>query len=238
MYRYKLPLHRYRVKHKKLAMTTKSKKRQSGGDNLLAIDAEQQIKELFEKKRPWKHEIKSLRALLGLNQHQFAERLGASQQSVSDWEKGRILPSPGILIRMGNLAPFPDCLIFWQQGGIEWKALHAAFEAFSNYREAVQRRTWADEIKSHTSISIDHAANMLAMSDQAVHDLIRRGALRAHREYDPGSPDYKGEYLVEYDSIIDYLNADHETRKRQFGAMKSFERVLVASPKRTRGGSK
>ncbi|GEM_PF-1633018 len=38
--------------------------------------------------------IRQTRLLLGLNQAQFAEKIGVSQTMVSQWEKGRAKPYP------------------------------------------------------------------------------------------------------------------------------------------------
>lgn len=48
-------------------------------------------------------EIRELRTRLDLTQGQFAERLGISQQTVSDWEKGKRLRQVQVALRLARL---------------------------------------------------------------------------------------------------------------------------------------
>ena len=48
-------------------------------------------------------EIRQVRKRLGLSQGQLAERLGVSQQTVSDWEKGIRLRQVLVALRLGRL---------------------------------------------------------------------------------------------------------------------------------------
>jgi repressor LexA len=48
-------------------------------------------------------EIRQVRTRLGLTQGQFAERLGVSQQTVSDWEKGKRLRQIQVALRLARL---------------------------------------------------------------------------------------------------------------------------------------
>ena len=47
--------------------------------------------------------IKKLRVARGLNQVDFAKRMGVSKQCVSNWENDNIQPSIEMLIRLSNL---------------------------------------------------------------------------------------------------------------------------------------
>ena len=46
--------------------------------------------------------IKSLRALRGINQEELGKRIGVSKQSVSNWENENILPSIEMLVRIAD----------------------------------------------------------------------------------------------------------------------------------------
>ncbi len=46
--------------------------------------------------------IKSLRALRGINQEDLGKRIGVSKQSVSNWENENILPSIEMLVRIAD----------------------------------------------------------------------------------------------------------------------------------------
>ena len=48
-------------------------------------------------------EIRQVRTRLDLTQGQFAERLGVSQQTVSDWEKGKRLRQIQVALRLAQL---------------------------------------------------------------------------------------------------------------------------------------
>lgn len=72
--------------------------------------------------------IYGLRSKLGLTQAQLAGKVGVAQQSASDWESktSDIMPSAESLARLGNLAPYPDALWFWEQAGIDQDAMLSA----------------------------------------------------------------------------------------------------------------
>jgi len=68
--------------------------------------------------------IKGLRSKLGLNQEQFAQKVGVTQPTVSGWEASEeSIPSSESFMRMGNLAGFPDAFFFWGQGGLDAQAM-------------------------------------------------------------------------------------------------------------------
>lgn len=48
-------------------------------------------------------EIRQTRTRLSLSQGQLAERLGVSQQTISDWEKGKRLCQVHVALRLGRL---------------------------------------------------------------------------------------------------------------------------------------
>lgn len=48
-------------------------------------------------------EIRQTRSRMSLSQEQLAERLGVTQQTVSDWEKGKRLRQVHVALRLGRL---------------------------------------------------------------------------------------------------------------------------------------
>ncbi len=46
--------------------------------------------------------IRALRLARGIRQEELGRRIGASKQSVSNWENGNILPSIDVLIRLAD----------------------------------------------------------------------------------------------------------------------------------------
>lgn len=47
--------------------------------------------------------IRQLRVAHGMNQVQFAHRIGVTKQCVSNWENGNVLPSIEMLVRLAEL---------------------------------------------------------------------------------------------------------------------------------------
>ena len=69
-------------------------------------------------KADWANKIEALRKRLGLNGAAFAQRLGVSAMSISDWQRGESPPSAANYIQLGRLAGDPDCWYFWEQAGL------------------------------------------------------------------------------------------------------------------------
>jgi DNA-binding XRE family transcriptional regulator len=69
--------------------------------------------------------IYMLRTRRGETQTQFAAMVGVSQATVSDWESktADVTPSCESYVCMGNIAPYPDCLWFWAQVGLDRDAM-------------------------------------------------------------------------------------------------------------------
>ncbi len=81
--------------------------------------------------------IKALRLKLGLNQEQFAQKVGVTQPTVSGWEASEdSIPSSESFMRMGNLAGFPDAFFFWGQGGLDAQAMLSYAEQLLKERGA------------------------------------------------------------------------------------------------------
>jgi transcriptional regulator with XRE-family HTH domain len=72
--------------------------------------------------------INSVRTAKNLSQVEFADLLGVSQATVSAWESEDHPPSPEAYVRLGNLAPFPDNMWFWQQAGLDKQGMLSAAE--------------------------------------------------------------------------------------------------------------
>jgi transcriptional regulator with XRE-family HTH domain len=74
--------------------------------------------------------IRTLRADLQVNQDGLAQRLGVTQAAVSNWESGieKNAPSSEAYMLMGNIAPYPSCLWFWERGGLDSEAMRSVAE--------------------------------------------------------------------------------------------------------------
>ena len=72
--------------------------------------------------------IVNLREGRGETQAQFAKTLGVTQPMVSAWEKGRDIPSANFCLQLGNLASYPDSVLFWQGAGLDQEAMVRASE--------------------------------------------------------------------------------------------------------------
>jgi len=65
--------------------------------------------------------IKILRVKQDMDQADLARCLGMGQTAVSAWETGQNTPSAEALVKMGNLASYPDCLFFYEKAGMDLK---------------------------------------------------------------------------------------------------------------------
>jgi transcriptional regulator with XRE-family HTH domain len=59
-------------------------------------------------KAQWAKVIEAVRRKTGLNQSQFAQRLGTTQSNVSKWENGVYEPSPDIYLQLAGMADVSD----------------------------------------------------------------------------------------------------------------------------------
>jgi transcriptional regulator with XRE-family HTH domain len=80
--------------------------------------------------------IYDLRSKRRETQTQFAEAVGVTQQSISDWESKTTdaVPSSDSYLRLGTLAPYPDNLWFWGQAGLDQEAMLSAAEKLLHER--------------------------------------------------------------------------------------------------------
>ncbi len=71
----------------------------------------------------WSGRIRRLLAELTLTQASLAERLGVSPATVSRWIQGKIEPTAETYVALGNLAPRPGGVYFWERAGINTSGL-------------------------------------------------------------------------------------------------------------------
>jgi transcriptional regulator with XRE-family HTH domain len=71
----------------------------------------------------WADRIRKLLSDLNLSQAGLAERLGISAPTVSRWLQGRHEPTAESYIALGNLAPSPDGIYFWERAGMDTSGL-------------------------------------------------------------------------------------------------------------------
>jgi len=80
--------------------------------------------------------IKALRLARDMTQSQLAHLLDVRQTTVSAWELDENLPSSEAWVKLGNFAPYPDCIWFWQQAGMDEQAMLSAAEKLLKGRRA------------------------------------------------------------------------------------------------------
>jgi transcriptional regulator with XRE-family HTH domain len=71
----------------------------------------------------WSERIRKLLGDFNLSQAALAERLGISPPTVSRWLQGRNEPTAEGYIALGNLAPSPDGIYFWERAGMNMSSL-------------------------------------------------------------------------------------------------------------------
>lgn len=67
----------------------------------------------------WAERILRLISDLKLTQAALAERLGVSPATVSRWIQGKHEPTAEGYVALGNLAPRPDAVYFWERAGMD-----------------------------------------------------------------------------------------------------------------------
>jgi transcriptional regulator with XRE-family HTH domain len=86
--------------------------------------------------------IKALRLLLGLKQAELAARVKVTQATVSSWELGDEKRGPSVeaYLRLAVLAPFPENLWFFEQGGFDPQAIVSVANEVVRERNAPAKR--------------------------------------------------------------------------------------------------
>ena len=103
----------------------------------------------------WSDRIRRLLLDLKLTQASLAERLGVSPATVSRWIQGKIEPTAETYVALGNLAPRPDGVYFWERAGIDTSGLpDAAFgRALSSLRVILEDFTLISGRKASAQIA-------------------------------------------------------------------------------------
>jgi len=91
------------------------------------------------KRSEFAEHIKILRVKQGMDQAELAKRLGMAQTAVSAWETGQNTPSAEALVKMGNLASYPDCLFFYEQAGMDLKRITAVGDTLKRCLDFVKQ---------------------------------------------------------------------------------------------------
>lgn len=71
------------------------------------------------KKSEFAEPIRILRVKQDMNQTDLGKYLGVGQAAVSAYETGENTPPAEALVKMGNLASYPDCLFFYEKAGMD-----------------------------------------------------------------------------------------------------------------------
>jgi transcriptional regulator with XRE-family HTH domain len=90
------------------------------------------------KKSEFAEAIKILRVKQGMNQTELGKYLGVGQAAVSAMETGENTPRRETLEKMGNLAPYPDCLFFYEKAGMDLKRITAVSNALARCLDFVK----------------------------------------------------------------------------------------------------
>lgn len=121
----------------------------------------------------WSDRIRRLLTDLKLTQANLAERLGVSPATVSRWIQGKIEPTAETYVALGNLAPKPNAVYFWERAGIETSGLpDAAFgRALSSLRVDLEDFTLVSSKRASLQVAGKNAVaipllNVTAYGDQ------------------------------------------------------------------------
>lgn len=145
-------------------------------------------------------EIESLRDHFRWNQSDLAQALGVSQGAVSDWERGKYLPSAETIIKLGNMAPGTEAALgFWKQAGLDVARALAAVGSIlqlENVPATAEQLKKFPELDSRNEIGISTAERLLRLPTRTVMELVKSGKLKARRL---GSV-----YLFDYGAVVDF----------------------------------
>jgi len=127
--------------------------------------------------------IRALRDDLKMNQGQFAKALKVGQSAVSAWEDGKT-PSKETYVLIGNLAPYPENLWFWGQGGLDSEAMLSAASQRQRERGALPASGRVVEIpfKRRTAYGVENAGSTLSLPSEIIRDLGSTYCLLVGRE--------------------------------------------------------
>lgn len=89
--------------------------------------------------------IRLLRVKQDMTQADLAKHLGVGQTAVSAWETGDNTPPADALVKMGNIAPYPDCLFFYEKAGMDLKRITAVGDTLKRCLDFVKQHTGTRE---------------------------------------------------------------------------------------------
>jgi transcriptional regulator with XRE-family HTH domain len=84
--------------------------------------------------------IRELRRQRRENQEEFSRVLRAGRTQVSEYESGSVMPSAEMYLRLGNLAPYPQCLFFYERAGMDMNRIAPVADALQACLKFV--RSW------------------------------------------------------------------------------------------------
>jgi DNA-binding XRE family transcriptional regulator len=83
--------------------------------------------------------VRELRVAKGMTQGDFARVLHVNQSRVSEWETGVATPPADACIALGNLAPYPNCLFFYEKAGMDLKRVTQVGKALDVCLDFIKR---------------------------------------------------------------------------------------------------
>lgn len=152
-------------------------------------------------KRSEFHEpIRVLRVKQGMTQTDLAKYLGVGQTAVSAWETGDNTPPADALVKMGNLASYPDCLFFYEKAGMDLKRVTAVGDTLKRCLDFVQQHMRTRDYEELQG----HIASM-NQEDQLAHVLQSMNGL-------PGLAGHHldlGDVQTAFRELIMYIDPDY-----------------------------
>lgn len=128
--------------------------------------------------------IKGVRVRLGLNQVEFARKLGLDQTTVSKWERARAVPTPNALIRIGSLAEDGDKLFFLEHAGLpaQFFGGDAMIPEIKDASEKVVKKAFGLPDSPQKNISWDREV-LIFVIETIDRELKKRGKKLRSRKY-------------------------------------------------------
>lgn len=156
----------------------------------------QERKYRMAKKSEFAEPIKILRVKQGMNQTDLGKYLGVGQAAVSAYETGENTPPAEALVKMGNMAPYPDCLFFYEKAGMDpmrVAPMEDALRVCLSFVEACDWKAYEQLRRSTTAISreerihivLDCIANLSGLARAEAFEEVAQAFARLVQEVSP-----------------------------------------------------
>ena len=146
----------------------------------------------------FRERIGILRVKQDMSQADLGRYLGLGQGAVSMWETGENIPPAEALVKMGNLACYPDCLFFYEKAGMDMKRVTAVANVLKTCLDFIEDRVHLQQYKQ-----LQRCVAGMNQEDQLNHVLDYIGGLGGLSPDSPGFLDEVVPAILQFVEQID-----------------------------------